>query len=317
MNNSEKIADNFYVLGDSLSDTGALVSGVTSLFKHLKISKVVKMLPPFYKNSFSNGPVAAQIIADYLDINLTPAWKFDLFLLVDEQIGNNYAVSGALASRKKELTLENFIINHFDISHQLAALISQHHINNNDIIFIEFGGNDILYAIKQPLLSNQEVIINEATALIKDALYKLINKGAQRILLSNVPNISLTPLFKNKDWDKKRILFLTNKFNKILDNIIETLNKNKKIIIKYDMFSAITDAINKFKKLDINHNITDAAVTTDFSEIINNGIITPHFNENVNEKNINNYFFFDNIHPNKWAHNIIAQQLIELIVKHK
>lgn len=317
MDNSEKVTGNFYVLGDSLSDTGTLVSGVTSLFKHLKILKVVKMLPPFYKNSFSNGPVAVQIIADYLQINLTPAWKFDLFLLTDEQIGNNYAVSGALASRKKELTVENFIINHFDISHQLDALISQHHINNDDIIFIEFGGNDILYAIKQPLLNTQEVIIDEATVLIKDALYKLINKGARRILLSNVPNISLIPLFKNKDSDKERILFLTDKFNKILDSVIETLNKNKKIIIKYDMFNAITNAINKFKNLDINHNITDAAVTTDFSEIINNGIITPHFNENVNEENIDKYFFFDNIHPNKWAHNIIAQQLIEIIAKNK
>lgn len=312
--NSEKIVDNFYVLGDSLSDTGTLVSGVTSLFKYLKISKVVKMLPPFYKNSFSNGPVAVQIVADYLHINLTPAWKFDLFLFADQQIGNNYAVSGALVSRKKELTIENFIINHFDISHQLAALINQHRINKNDIIFIEIGGNDILYASQQSLLSDQEIIIDEATVLIKDVLYKLIRQGAQRIILSNVPNVSLAPFFKNKEQEKARALLLTNKFNKILDNIIETLNNNEKVIIKYDMFTAITDAINKFKHLDINHNITDAAVTTDFSEIINNGTITPHFNENVNDQNINNYFFFDNIHPNKWAHNIIAQELISLIV---
>ncbi|WP_353306973.1 hypothetical protein [Spiroplasma ixodetis] len=101
MNNNEKIKGNFYVLGDSLSDTGAVVSGFTVLFKHLKIPKIAKMLPPFYKNSFSNGPAATQIIADYLHINLTSAWRFDLFLFADEQIGNNYAVSGTLDSRKK------------------------------------------------------------------------------------------------------------------------------------------------------------------------------------------------------------------------
>ncbi|WP_342253847.1 SGNH/GDSL hydrolase family protein [Spiroplasma endosymbiont of Zeiraphera isertana] len=197
MNNNEKIKGNFYVLGDSLSDTGALVSGFTALFKHLKIPKIVKMLPPFYKNSFSNGPVAAQIIADYLHINLTSAWRFDLFLFADEQIGNNYAVSGALASRKKELTVENFVINHFDITHQVDALISQHHINSNDIILVEFVGNDILYAFKQSLLKDQEEIINKAVELIKNALTKLINKGAQHILLCNVPNMSIIPLFKN------------------------------------------------------------------------------------------------------------------------
>ena len=313
MNNNEKIKGNFYVLGNSLSDTGALVSGFTALFKHLKMPKIVKMLPPFYKNSFSNGPVAVQIIADYLHVNLISAWKFDLFLLADEQIGNNYAVSGALASRKKELTLENFVINHFDVTHQVDALISQHYINNNDIILVEFGGNDILYAIKQSLLSDQEEIINKAVELLKNALNKLINKGAQRILLCNAPNMSLIPLFKNKEKEKERILNLTNKFNKILDSVIEELNKNKKNIIKYDMFTAITNAIDKFKNLNINNNIIDAAVTTDFSEIINNGIIIPNFNEGVNEKNINNYFFFDNIHPNKWAHNIMAQELIKLI----
>lgn len=317
MNDNQKIKGNFYVLGDSLSDTGALVSGFTALFKHLKIPKIVKMLPPFYKNSFSNGPVAAQIIADYLHINLTSAWRFDLFLFADEQIGNNYAVSGALASRKKELTVESFVINHFYITHQVDALISQHHINSNDIILVEFGGNDILYAFKQSLLNDQEEIINKAVELIKNALTKLINKGAQRILLCNVPNMSIIPLFKNKEKDKERILNLTTNFNKMLDSVIEELNKNKKNIIKYDMFAAITNAINKFKRLNINNNIIDAAVTTDFSEIINNGIIVPHFNEGVNEENINNYFFFDSIHPNKWAHNIMAQELIKLINDNK
>ncbi|WP_338979307.1 SGNH/GDSL hydrolase family protein [Spiroplasma endosymbiont of Panzeria rudis] len=304
-------------MGDSLSDTGALVSGFTALFKHLKIPKIVKMLPPFYKNSFSNGLVAAQIIADYLHINLTSAWRFNLFLFADEQIGNNYAVSGALASRKKELTVESFVINHFDITHQIDALISQHHINSNDIILVEFGGNDILYAFKQSLLKDQEEIINKAVELIKNALTKLINKGAQHILLCNVPNMSIIPLFKNKEKDKERILNLTTNFNKMLDGVIEELNKNKKNIIKYDMFAAITNAINKFKNLNINNNIIDAAVTTDFSEIINNGIIVPHFNKGVNEENINNYFFFDSIHPNKWAHNIIAQELIKLINNNK
>lgn len=317
MNNDEKLKLNFYVLGDSLSDTGALVSGVNALFKHLKLSKQVKMLPPFYKNSFSNGPIVAQIIADYLKVNLVPAWKFDLFLLSDEQIGNNYAVAMAAATRRQELTMESFITNHFDISHQVTAFLSQHHINNDDLILVAFGSNDILYAIKSSLLTDQEMIISEAAELIRNCLNKLINNGAKCILLCNVPNLSLIPLFKNQEKTKKQILYLTNKFNEILDSIVMTLNKDKKIIIKYNMFSATTMAIAKFKTLDINNNVTDGAVTIDFSEIFSSGVIKPHFNEGVNEKNINNYFFFDNIHPNKWVHKIIAEELIKLIVANK
>lgn len=59
----------------------------------------------------------------------------------------------------------------------------------------------------------------------------MINKGAQHILLCNVPNMSIIPLFKNKEKDKERILNLTTNFNKMLDGVIEELNKNKKILL--------------------------------------------------------------------------------------
>lgn len=309
-----KAQPTMYVIGDSLSDTGTLVAGAARLFKHLKMPKIVKMLPPFYKNSFTNGPVAIQIVAEHFGITLTSGWRIELLGLSDEQVGNNYAFGGALASRVNEYGVESFIYNHFDSCHQVQALLHQHNFHEKDLVFIVLGSNDILHGlkIKEPL--EQEKMIDDAVATLQFNLKLLIEKGAFKIIVANVPNISVIPLFKNKIALKTRALELTIRFNNALSTMIDAIN-DKKIIVKYDLFNSIKEAMRVFKNLDDNHNIVDSAMRTDFSSFIKNGIITSHFNNGVNEDNIDKYFFFDDIHPSKWVHNYIGQDLILFINK--
>lgn len=308
-----KAQPTMYVIGDSLSDTGALVSGATALFKHLKMPKIVKMLPPFYNNSFSNGPVAIQIVAEHLGITLTSGWKFEVFGLSDEQIGNNYAFVGALASKINEFGVDSFIYNHFDSYHQVQALVQQHHFHEKDLIFIGIGGNDILRAIKIKDLIEQEKMIDSAIEALNYNIKLLLEKGATNIMVANAPDISIVPLFKNNDTVKTRALALTKRFNSALFTMIDTINNKSKTIVKYDLFTSMHNAMNKFKSLNDNHNTIDGAVKTNFNYFIKDGVITPHFNKGVNESNIDEYFFFDDVHPNKWVHNYIAQDIIALI----
>ncbi|WP_342276132.1 SGNH/GDSL hydrolase family protein [Spiroplasma endosymbiont of Nebria brevicollis] len=302
-----------YVIGDSLSDTGALVCGATALFKHLKMPKIVKMLPPFYNNSFSNGPVAIQIVAEHLGITLTSGWKFELFGLGDEQVGNNYAFGGALASKIKDFSVESFIYNNFDSYHQVQALVQQHNFHEKDLIFIAIGGNDILRAIKIKDLIEQEKMIDNAVEALNYNIKLLLEKGAVNIIVANAPDISIVPLFKNNATAKISALELTNRFNSALFTMIDTINEKTKTIVKYDLFTSIHNAMKKFKSLDENHNTIDGAVTTNFNCFIKDGVITPHFNKGVNESNIDEYFFFDDVHPSKWVHNYVAQEIITLI----
>lgn len=310
---------NFYVLGDSLSDTGALVGAGTQFFQSnswiFPNVKKVKLESPYYSDSFSNGPVAVQIVANKLGVKLTPGWKFrDLLFTTHEQEGNNYAVGGAQSSNRIDLKGEIFI-NKFDINAQVDALLYQHKVENNDKIFLEIGGNDIIYAMTKNLKFMQNMVISNAIANEKIALEKLISNGERHILVANLPMASLIPMF-NKDESKVlRVKELVNMFNTQWTSMISNLNEKYNNPIKpYSLFDGMNQAMAAFRQ-ESNHNTIDSAVTTNFDNLLNNGILTPEYNQGVNRENIKDYFFFDDVHPTKWGHNFIADQLLNLIEK--
>lgn len=311
---TDNIKGNFYILGDSLSDIGVLVGSGNAILKYLAIPNTIVMKPPFYQNCFTNGKVAVAVMADYFSIALTPAWKFNFLGMNSEQIGNNYAVSGAVINSNNDATtIQSWVMKCFDFNHQITALTSQHQLLKNDIIFVIIGTNDILSAIKKTSAVEQHQLITTALTLLKVGLETLIRNGAQTIIIANIPDISKIPLFKNNEKIQASILLLINKFNQGLASIISILNSNKQNIFHYDLFKGIIHAMNEFKKLDCNHNISDGALTTNFSQIMINGEINVHFNPNVTAENMDQYFFFDDIHPNQWAHNFLAQSLITMI----
>ncbi len=318
INNKTTINTNLYVLGDSLSDTGALAGAGTQFFQASSLLfpniKEVKLEAPYYNNSFSNGHVAAQIVADKLGVKLTPGWKFnDLVLKTHQQVGNNYAVGGTQSSLRTDA--QGIFINKFDINAQVNALLDQHPVQENDKIFLEIGGNDIIYAMTKDFDFEQNIIINNAIFNEKTALEKLITKGENHILVANLPDVSTIPMF-NKDTTKSsRVKELVNMFNDKWTVMINNLNaKYNNSIKSYSLLNGMNQAISAFKQ-DPNRNITDNAVTTDFKQLLKTGTLTPKYNPDVKPENIDNYFFFDSVHPTKWGHNFIGNQLIKLIEK--
>ncbi|WP_174132775.1 SGNH/GDSL hydrolase family protein [Wolbachia endosymbiont of Atemnus politus] len=95
-NNFNSKYRNLYVLGDSLSDNGAIIE----TFNNLSFARNVKFDDPFYQGrSFSNGPTAVEYVARYLNLEeFKPGWSYSLFGRRYEQPGQNYAVSYAAAS---------------------------------------------------------------------------------------------------------------------------------------------------------------------------------------------------------------------------
>lgn len=244
---------NFYVLGDSLSDTGALVGAGTQFFEASSLLfpdiKEVKLESPYYNNSFSNGLVAAQIIADKLGVKLTPGWKFnDLLFKTHQQVGSNYAVGGAQSSNRTDA--EGLFINKFDINAQIDALLDQHTVQKNDKIFLEIGGNDIFYAMTKVFNFMQYIVIDSAIANEKTALEKLIINGENHILVANLPDISAIPMF-NKDTTKiSRVKELVNMFNDKWTTMINNLNvKYNNPIKPYSLFNSMNQAINVLNKI--------------------------------------------------------------------
>ena len=78
-----------YVFGDSLSDNGNLAAAGWRAFPD----------PPSFDNSFTNGPVAVQLLAQSLGLSANAS----LWLTSPSPQGTNYAVGGATAAARRSV----------------------------------------------------------------------------------------------------------------------------------------------------------------------------------------------------------------------
>jgi phospholipase/lecithinase/hemolysin len=193
-----------YVLGDSLSDVGAL--GIT------------------YTNSEPGSPrvwgkVWVQDIPDYKssstfcrDTNCTPDPQAFYFT----HHGNNYAVGGAgILFPSSDLNLINLA--NTDLSSQVSALIHNAgytpRSNKKDHIFVWIGGNDIAYAATFKHDRVSKYLVQEASTTYIDAVSALAGACPQcKIYVLSIPYLGDTPLAQ---WEatKQKLNALTHMFN--------------------------------------------------------------------------------------------------------
>jgi len=299
--NNKQINNNsqLYVLGDSLSDNGNLANILT----HDLYTKVT-FQDPFYHNSFSNGEVAASILAQKLGTTLTPAWY--------KNNGNNYAVGGAQSGQNNSSFEYELFLNHYAIDHQATQLLKDHKLQKNDNIFIEIGGNDLLNAMDEESSAKQEAMINKAITTEFNTIEKLINAGAHNLIIANVPNISNIPKYVNQKTSVKSIANnLSNQFNNQWNNKIDNLVKNNpKVNIKpFDLATNFNTLLKKAAQMG--KNITRDSVRWLTTDLIFN--LNPRYIHGTTADTINDNFFFDYVHPNKWAHNEIGLELFDTI----
>lgn len=318
-NNNQIIINNFYVLGDSLSDTGAgtfaqnqyLVNDNNSVFKHFQLDE------PYYNNCWSNGKVASQLIAEKFNINFKPGWLFNFNGKTFQKKGNNYAYGGEVADSSDNHSL---IVKTFDLFHQAQMLLSQHYLQKKDVIWIEIGANDI----GSLMTKTDDAIINKKINNIIDEEKKVINllidKGAKKIIVSDVPDLTLTPKIKkilDNNQEKIKIaskicIHYQEQWKQI---IIEMKKLYKNIIIPYFLSNQLLNDMIKFNK--ISNGIINTSAT--YSKMIvkkTSYFYKPIFNSGVNENNLNKYFYFDEFHPGTWFHQQMANSIINLIEKY-
>ncbi len=296
-----------YIMGDSLSDTGASVGSLNSVlnsmkqeFPGLKWTEKVYFSPPFYKErSFSNGPLIVEYAIASLGLQITPGWSFSItpelkhwilkekskeltIALADilrkehlksvsyvshDQIGTNYAVSSARASVGDDLPYTLWF-NQFQLKNQLNAIIKHHpDIGANDLFIIIIGGNDVKAALFD---KNPIGIINESVTEIFNVLNILAKRNVKHIVVSNVPDIGSIPAVINTKGQAFATK-LTQEFNKQLNDQIENLRKIYPTIdIRlFDINNALQTVIANYKKKGQN---TSKACVLDMP--INQGAMT-------------------------------------------
>tara|TARA_R110000850_G_scaffold213915_1_gene339886 strand:+ start:954 stop:1964 length:1011 start_codon:yes stop_codon:yes gene_type:complete len=295
---------NIYVFGDSLSDNGNL--------RALAPSQT-------YGDRFSNGPLAAEVIAAGLGFSLTPSYH-----LLGGTTDNNFAIAGAKAIDEdgNEATPD------INLPTQVNAFLQ---INSgvapSDALYIVLiGGNDIRAAreiragdVFAADAAERQAIRQAANQSIENAVLsqiaqinKLIASGASNILVVNAPDIGAIPetdlisgaLLANaqtKQQERKATRLpkvatkLSAEYNRILARNIGSTERETGIdIIEYDLFGFLADQVDNASDYDY-INTDDACVY-----FLTQGLVLHPACDNYIDAT--GFLFYDEIHPTTAVH---------------
>ena len=276
---------NLYVFGDSLSDNGNLAEA----FYHQNFPN-----PPSYHDSFTNGPVAAEVLAGRLGLTLTPSLfltgftdVFGLFGGASYVPGTNYAVAGATAAAAPVAGG----IPGANLPQQVAAYSARAGgiADPNALYFVLSGGNDV----RQAALNNLGTTgITAGVSNELGSIQALINAGARNIVVVNVPNVGVIPEFAQDNPTKAAAATtLSQQFDLALTSGLAGLTRPAGTNVNlFDLYTFNSNIIANAAA----YGITD---TTD--RCFTNTPLTPVATAacGLNGANIDQYFYWDAIHP--------------------
>ena len=224
------------------------------------------------------------------------------------QTGNNYAIGGARAGVDVENTSFGLNIPVASVSNQVNGYLDNNKVDPNGLYVVWAGANDLLAAASQtdPALAQNTIVsaIGSQVATVNS----LKDKGANYILMPNIPDIGLTPSYiPNVDPEVDADAFAkalkaqglatatANLYNQTMYNNAKATGAN---IIPLDTFSLLQQ-VSKNPAAYGFTNVTSPACNSSSSLLCGTGnLVTPDAN--------NNYFFADGIHPTGRAHQLIA-----------
>jgi phospholipase/lecithinase/hemolysin len=280
-----------YVFGDSLSDRGniAEAENVGGLFSGNFPD------PPSNHDSFTNGPVAVQLLANSLGLNADPSlwltgFKDPAGLFPGFTSGTNYAVGGATSSDA------NAAISLINLPEQVAAY-SAHvsdHADPNALYVVMIGGNDVRNVALEPDPGTGAGAITEGVDTELAAISALSGEGAEHFLVVNVPNVGLIPEFAEDDASRAGFATqLSQMYDADLAQGLHTL----------DPTLAAGTTLTDFNLYDFNASILPKAAALGFTNTTDPcftdtpGSATATTACGPDGANVDHFLFWDDIHP--------------------
>lgn len=139
-------------------------------------------LPPiFWENRLSNGPVTSDYFAENLGFELTPS----LHPLGPSQ-GNNYSMIDSWAGKNGPYDLSAMVTAYLDSKNGV--------VSDKTLHVLWTGGHDVLEMIVAPGDIDYSQL-DAAVAGAEDALYRLIDAGAEHIFAPTYADVGVTPGF--------------------------------------------------------------------------------------------------------------------------
>ena len=277
------------VFGDSLSDNG-------NLYKYMK--QQLPVSPPYFKGRFSNGPVWIELLAQ----SYYPSGSVDH--LLDYAFGGAGVMESSNEEDDELFTLKRELDAYF-ISHQGRA-------DPQSLYVIWIGANNYL-----ALPDDIDQAVKDVNAGIAKSVQRLVNHGAQYILVVNLPDLGKTPIAR--DIDAVDIMSdMSKRHNELLVYNMLKFKRSYPTLnwIYFDVNRAFDDMMVHPERFGFSNVIStcyEAAVLKPSANVILNMVATIKARAALTEDVCGGYLFFDPVHPSAVAHQVMAQSVRTLL----
>jgi len=291
------------VFGDSLSDRGNLADALKHNFPS----------PPFFNDSFTNGPVAVQVMANLLGLqanaSLFPTGGKDIYGL-GLPGGTNFAVAGATAGNSFGQGVPGL-----NLATQLGAFLTGTGGTSpaSALYTVFIGGNDVRNAAR----NGDAKYVTDGITAETAALQALIASGAKNLLVVNVPDVGLIPEFTqySPKGQAAAATGFSQSYNAQLAPVVAGLaSANPADNIKlFDLYSFNNNTVANASSLGIT-NTTDPCYisyggVTDSAPLMINPACGPIDLATNQAANIGQFLYWDKIHPTVRVHAAFGQAL--------
>lgn len=287
-----------YVFGDSLSDRGNLAQSLGGAFPN----------PPSNHSSFTNGPVAVEVVAQKLGLAADPSYWLNNFtdqnnLYPGVPAGTNYAVGGATA----QLTTPNGVSPLINLPQQIGAYLSHSsaQADGGALYTIFIGGNDVRNATN--LGGDATVALTDAVTNELGAIQALAAAGANNFLIVNLPDIGRIPEFAlQKPADAAAATANSKFYNSLLSSGIAGLGSLGVTINQFDLFTYENEIFDNPAK----YGLTD---TTNFCYTAAPTSTATTAACGPNAENIGTMAFWNNVHPTGTVHALLGKGMLDTL----
>lgn len=262
-----------FVLGDSLSDVGNAAALADFAIGRVLGRDGVGLCHPadvlvferrcedifFRASRVSDGPVAVEHLAAHLGI--TDFGPSRHVVAERGSGGTNYAVASAKA-RGPDLE---------DLDRQTDLLVLDHGplLPANGLYVVIIGGNDAIDALQAHVRATRRTpdesaaVIAEATAAIERNVRRLLDHGARRVIVANVPDLAVLPAVRMAALTGGEATLgaastIAGEINRRLDQALVALAKERADaqIVRFDVQAALEQALAAARAAG--HNTVDA-----------------------------------------------------------
>lgn len=329
-----------YILGDSLSDVGNAAGAADFLLDLSIYPPTVGLCNPadvlidprpcddllYRQGRVTDGPVAVEYLAAHFELSeLVPSLHF---LPSRPVAGTVYAVSGATARGSEQS----------DLSFQADMLLLDHlsDFPIEAVFVVAIGGNDAIDALEaelEPSVDPSETsaaIVADAVTAIGENLERMLDAGARRLVVSNVPDLAMLPAVRTRaaaTGDEDAALSaagaVTEEFNSQLTALLDEIEASGRWIsptplklMRFDLRNALVEA--RAAIAANSGNVTEACFDNDLyrdSPTAERAFHPDCAPTDGEAPRFENFLFWDDLHPSGATHGLVGAALAALFPK--